>query len=542
MRCKRTFFKRSSVGSVNQKRPVLRRPWVAGLALILMSWGVTGSALAATFSTDFEQFAGTQKQGTFVLFSSPFSVSFEGGFVGTLGVPKLYHSGLSAFMANPGITATVTFETPASQVTLFFIDQSDASVLRILDTNGQLLQSFNGNSSSFTKVDFTAPAGKRIKTIELVNGNSGVASLDDFSFTATQSLMADLEVSQTASSSTLMPGDNVTFSASVKNNGPDGATAVTLTDTLPDGTTLVSNTPSQGSCSLAGSTLSCNLGQLANGATATLDLVVTVTKSGSLTNTLTASATEEDPNSDNNRADVSVEVSFPFHLFYAQFARGGGLFSQLVLFNPDPNQAASVHITVRNKDGQLFSVDLMGMPEVPVVDGQLDVMIPPGGLRSFQTGSDGNVQVGSVVVDSDRQITGVVVFGGSVGLAGVGSSERLSNGFVAPVQTHQSNGTFDIDAGIAVMNLEGEEVTLMVELLDANGNVVATAMSDPDSTSVPARGQRALFVDQFKWDSEVDFSDFQGTLRVTSSGDVAATVIQLRSNPSQFASLPVSPR
>ena len=58
--------------------------------------------------------------------------------------------------------------------------------------------------------------------------------------------------------------------------------------------------------------------------------------------------------------------------------------------------------------------------------------------------------------------------------------------------------------------------------------------------TLPMMGHLALFVTQFDWNQLVDFSAFEGILKVTSSGRIAATVIQTR--PGQFATLPVTPR
>ncbi len=72
--------------------------------------------------------------------------------------------------------------------------------------------------------------------------------------------------------------------------------------------------------------------------------------------------------------------------------------------------------------------------------------------------------------------------------------------------------------------------------------VVAT--TDPSAPmNLAGRGHNALFVDEIEWEgtdgAELDFSDFLGVLRVESSSQLAATVIQTR--PGEFATLPVVP-
>ncbi len=140
--------------------------------------------------------------------------------------------------------------------------------------------------------------------------------------------------------------------------------------------------------------------------------------------------------------------------------------------------------------------------------------------------------MGSVTVCSDKSLAGVILFGGSVGLAGVGSSIELPDGFIAPMET-SSQG--QISTGGAMMNLENEEVTVDMELLDRDGNLLATAR-----VILAAMGHLASFVNQFEWDSPIDFSSFQGILRAAATGNIAATVIQTR--PGQLATMPVAPK
>lgn len=133
---------------------------------------------------------------------------------------------------------------------------------------------------------------------------------------------ADLEVvSKTASPTTVDAGQDLTYTISVVNHGPDPATNVVVTDPL---TSLIatggfqSATPSQGACTPSGVTngatvnLSCNLGTLANGGTATITVVVRPSRAttGNRTNTATITSLDVgDPNRGNNAASVTSAVT-----------------------------------------------------------------------------------------------------------------------------------------------------------------------------------------------------------------------------------------
>jgi uncharacterized repeat protein (TIGR01451 family) len=93
---------------------------------------------------------------------------------------------------------------------------------------------------------------------------------------------ADLAVTIADSPDPVMANNPLTYTLTVKNNGPDGASDVTLTDTLPSGVTLVSSTPSQGTCGAA--EVKCELGEIKGGAQATVTVVVTPAAPGTLTN------------------------------------------------------------------------------------------------------------------------------------------------------------------------------------------------------------------------------------------------------------------
>ncbi len=119
---------------------------------------------------------------------------------------------------------------------------------------------------------------------------------------------ADLAISKTDAPDPVVVGNTVTYTIKVGNNGPDQASGVQVTDTLPAGLQLVSATASQGACG-GTTTLTCNVGTLAVGATATITVVGTATAAGPLTNTATVSAASADPNTANDSASTTTTVN-----------------------------------------------------------------------------------------------------------------------------------------------------------------------------------------------------------------------------------------
>jgi uncharacterized repeat protein (TIGR01451 family) len=121
---------------------------------------------------------------------------------------------------------------------------------------------------------------------------------------------ADLSIVKTASAQTVLVGADITYTLTVHNNGPNTSSGVSVSDALPAGVSFVSSTASQGSCS-GTSTVTCALGSLANGATATIAITVRTTAAGTVPNTGVVSATTADPSSANNSSTVSSQVNAP---------------------------------------------------------------------------------------------------------------------------------------------------------------------------------------------------------------------------------------
>ncbi|MDH3750663.1 MAG: outer membrane beta-barrel protein, partial [Gammaproteobacteria bacterium] len=127
--------------------------------------------------------------------------------------------------------------------------------------------------------------------------------------------MADLAITKVDTPDPVSSGGpQLTWDITVTNNGPDGATGVTMTDTLPAGVVYNAATSTAGTCSELNSIVTCNIGDLALNATATVmitvipDLVAVPTD---ITNNASVTAAEIDPVAGNNAVAETTTVNPP---------------------------------------------------------------------------------------------------------------------------------------------------------------------------------------------------------------------------------------
>jgi len=127
----------------------------------------------------------------------------------------------------------------------------------------------------------------------------------------------DLAITKSATAQVTLSGGKatITYDMKVTNNGPDAATAVTVSDPAPSGVTFaaVTQQPGQGSCSVAsaGAVLNCTIGTLAVGQSVSFQVTGTVTATGTMTNCATTVTTTPETNASNNQACASTVVVAP---------------------------------------------------------------------------------------------------------------------------------------------------------------------------------------------------------------------------------------
>ena len=119
----------------------------------------------------------------------------------------------------------------------------------------------------------------------------------------------DLSITKTDSIDPVEPDSDLAYTLVTTNaSAVSFATGVILMDELPLGDTLVSTTPTQGTCDEAAGVVTCNSGDLNPGASATVEIVVTSIVEGEGSNTASATSDVFDPNPVNNSATEITTV------------------------------------------------------------------------------------------------------------------------------------------------------------------------------------------------------------------------------------------
>jgi uncharacterized repeat protein (TIGR01451 family)/CSLREA domain-containing protein len=122
---------------------------------------------------------------------------------------------------------------------------------------------------------------------------------------------SDLSVAKTDDTDVIGVGGVFNYIVTVTNNGPDVNFNVTLSDDLPDQVSFNSVVPNDDTdvCFQAAGEVSCELGELAVGESATVTISVTAESGGFATNNATVTGTEVDPNPDNDTAELDTQIA-----------------------------------------------------------------------------------------------------------------------------------------------------------------------------------------------------------------------------------------
>jgi len=206
-------------------------------------------------------------------------------------------------------------------------------------------------------------------------------------------------------------GVNLTFAADGLNQGPQDATSVTFTDTLPNSVNFVSATASQGSCAHSNGVVSCNIGGLASATDFRVSIVVIPMGVETISNSMDVTANEPDPVPANNAATQTTTVVATSKLTVTRTGNGSGTVT--VLTDLNGNYACTNGCTGIYATGTVFTV-----LESPDANSFF------AGWGSACTGTGPCI----VTMDADKSLTANFVMGEklSVALAGTGTGSVTS--------------------------------------------------------------------------------------------------------------------
>jgi uncharacterized repeat protein (TIGR01451 family) len=175
---------------------------------------------------------------------------------------------------------------------------------------------------------------------------------DRSSVDTTVTASADLSIVKTGPAQ-VAAGGLVSYDLDVSNAGPSAAVAVSVTDTLPAGTTFVSvdGGPAWSCSNVFDVSVSCTSPSMASGSSSTITVVVTApARSATLTNTakVTSSTPDPDPGNDSYSASTQVAASADLSIVKtapASVETGAVVRYTLVVSNAGPDDAVDVEVT-----------------------------------------------------------------------------------------------------------------------------------------------------------------------------------------------------
>jgi len=177
-------------------------------------------------------------------------------------------------------------------------------------------------------------------------------------------LQADLGVAMSGPLQAVITNDWVTYGVAATNSGPNSASGVALTNTLPPGVGLKGVFPTNQTYATAGSNLIFNLGTLTNGGGANFRFTVQPTNAGVLVFSASiGSSNVLDPNPANNTASTNITVIpyLPGQLVvFTNSAQStnfvSGLLEQAItVSNAGPSSVSAARVVVSGLTNRLFN-------------------------------------------------------------------------------------------------------------------------------------------------------------------------------------------
>lgn len=335
--------------------------------------------------------------GDYRTLMAPATITSTGDFCSTEGVGGLF----SPKIVETAAGSIVKFWTPSLDgagtrmifevLTLITVPDAPVSIIGT-GADGAALLDFTapGNDGGAPILDYTADCGagtpttvtddtQTIVVSGLTNGvtysctvtarNAAGSSAPSAAANVTPEATADLAITKIDSADPIIAGETLAYTLTVTNNGPDAATGVVISETLPAGVTFDSTS---GCTEDPGGVPTCTIGGLASGSSAIITINVTVDAgtTGSVSNSASVSSTSTDDNAANDSATENTIVETAADLVLTKtddvdpVLAGDGLVYTLTVTNNGPSDAQNVVIT-DNLPGGVTLTSSSGCAEDP---------------------------------------------------------------------------------------------------------------------------------------------------------------------------------
>lgn len=258
----------------------------------------------------------------------------------------------------------------------------------------------------------------------------------------------DLAIVKTVPPASPNPGANLTYTLAVTNTGPDDASGVIVTDSLPSQTRFISLTTSAGSCNAppvnTNGTVTCTIPALAsnNSAAISITVVIGAAVTGSFTNSASVTSATSDPSSSNNTSSIAVTVNPLADLFIAGTPPSPVISPDGASNLPGPGDDVTFTINVGNA-GPANATNVMMTTSVPA-NTTLQALASPSGwsCSAPAPGATGaiNCTIPSLVLNATASFSLTVRINTSVaGGISISNSGQISSSTPDPVS---ANNTF----------------------------------------------------------------------------------------------------
>ncbi len=439
--------------------------------------------------------------------------------------------------ATPGEGDTIVYTLsaanlgPADATNVNVRDEFPADITYVSDDSGGAYDPGTGNwtagdiangTTATLRITGTVDAGtagstiKNTATLFFLDQNDPNPANDTGVATITvqeTSIEADLSVSKTVDDATPAEGATIVYTVIVTNGGPANATGVEISDRLPGGITYVSD--DSGGAYDVGSGL-WTIGDLANGATATLAITLTVdpgTAGFTIVNDAAVSALDQDDPNQDNDSDTAIITVLGADLSLAKTvddptpAERGTIVYTINVTNGGPNNATGVEITDQLPADLTYNADDSG--------GAYDPVTGVWAIGAIAHGATATLNITAIV---------------NVGTAGDTISNKAAITAAEPVDPNPDNNSDSAD--IRVVGADLEIIKTVNNLTPGEGDTIVYSLliinqGPDDTTGVEVWDELPAGVTYVSDNSGGDYDQVTGTWIVGDLTNGDLTVLQI---------------